>query len=559
MLEPKGKVPIEAYLYPMFNTRTLRGSFDGKPYRPGVNVLGPPIPQYRWDADNDRNFPEPAFVIEPGGRLVVAKQEQFYEAIFESPEVFFGGAAGGGKSVALMKSHAVKHLSWAARGIKGQTTAMFCETKEELLRRHIVHLPKHLPKWLGWYDAENFIWHFWPKYGGGMIMFLYIGRKKTDIERILSYEFAYITIDELTRNQKQVYDFISSRLRSVQVPPEEWCLASASNPGSVGHKWVYGHFVNTRERKQAAKNGEQRTFIQALASDNPHLPKEYYEKQLAKLPEKYRKAYRDGNWKVFEGQFFDMLDETVHLLPKFRVTDEVSKYMGIDIGLSHPTGCVWLMHFPGTEEHPRGRLVVYRYYEAKHKSGSKHKKEICDRMKHDKNVMSPVPLSHDAWNTRGSTEGDLTVSERFNTDDEWGPNLNVVQSGRDRKGRWRLLLDLLYFESHMEVDENGNMIRVIDRSPTLYFMDTPDVRMLFDELAALVHKEGDSEDCQPLGKSEYEVGFGDEGPDALGYCVEGMDSGILMDYAKEEEPYNPYGRDVLQPQKEQIGYASFYA
>jgi hypothetical protein len=470
-----------------------------------------------------------------------------------------GGAAGGAKSVALLKSHVVKHLSWKARGIVGEISAMFCETKEELLRRHVVNLPRHLPKWLGYWDNDNFIFHFYKKFGGGMIMFLYVGKKKTDIERLLSYQFAYVTIDELTRNQKYVYEFITSRLRSTQVPANEWCVASASNPGSVGHKWVYHHFVSTRDRKEAEKIGERRCFIQALANENPYLPQEYYNKILGKLPEKIRRAYRDGDWKVFEGQFFDMLDETVHIIAKYRVPDEVSKFMGIDFGTSHPSGCTWLLSYPSSEEYKQGRLVCYRYFEQKNKWPSKTKREIWERMKTDKNVMQPIPLSHDAFNQRSSTEGDLKVSEMFEADNEFGPSLQVVASTRDRKLRWRILLDLLSFESHMEVQPDGSVIRVIDRPPRLVFMDTPECRMLFDELASMVHKDGDSEDCESLQGSEYDVGFGDEGPDSLGYCVVKMGLGFIAeDYeeptSKSRDPYRDYRvRDSVAS----FGYADF--
>lgn len=539
------QVPIEEILYPKFNTlRIDTDDLDGRPYKPGANRLGPRIPQKRFDMDRDRDSTEIVY-IEPGARMMVEKQEQFYEAIFKWPEVFFGGARGDGKTYALLLSHIVKHLSWMARGITGQTSAMFSETKVQLQQRHEVLLPLIFPKYLGWYDPQQMIYHFHQRFGGGVIMFLYVGNRKNDIERLLSYNLAYITVDELTRQSEHSFMFISSCLRSSVVPASEWCVASASNPGSKGHKWVQRRYVKKRERDKAAIKGERRYFIKALPEDNPLLPKSYWNEQLNKLPPKMARAYKGGDWTVFEGQYFDMLDDEIHIIPKGRIPDEVVKYVGIDFGTNHPSGCVWVAHFPKTEEYPDGRFVVYRYFEKKDKYPNRVKAEIWDRMKHDKNVLESKVLSHDAFANRQSTEGYLTVAQRFNTRDKWGPNMGCVPSskGKDsRKNGWRKILSLLFFEDRIVIDDRGVPQREIIQPPQLYFMDTPEIRMLFEELQNMQHREDDSEDCEKQCGNEYEVGEGDEGPDALRHVLElvGEDDDLIQDsYEEEKEPWNP--------------------
>lgn len=553
-------IALEEILWPKFNTLRLDSDdLDGRVYTPGINRLGTRIAQKRWDMERDRDSVE-TYWIEPGQRMVVEKQRQFFNMIFEWPEVFWGGSRGNAKTYGLLQSHIVKHLSWKARDIVGQTTAMFTETKVQLRERHEVLIPYIFPRWMGTWDSANLIYRFHKKFGGGVIMFLYIGDKKNDIERILSYNIAYATVDELTRQSEHAYKLILSCIRSSAVPAREWCVGSASNPGSKGHKWVNRRFVKKKERDKAALRGDRRGFIRAIAKDNPLLPASYWEQQLSKLTGKMAKAYRDGDWTVFEGQYFDMLDDEVHFIPKKQIPDEVVKYVGIDFGTNHPSGCAWVAHYPATDEHPDGRFVVYRYFEEKDKWPNRIKAKIWDRMKTDKNIARPITLSHDAFAQKASTEGYLTVGQRFNTKDKWGPSFDAVASNRDRTGGWRVLLSLLFFEDHVEVDEKGIPLRVIDKPPHLYFMDTPEIHMLFDELSAMIHKETNSDDCEKQVGNQYEVGEGDEGPDALRYALQGVEiDSLLMIDQPEEKPdeYDPM-RDVEEEYASDMsgGYAT---
>ena len=46
-------------------------------------------------------------------------------------------------------------------------------------------------------------------------------------------------------------------------------------------------------------------FVQALAPDNSHLPANYWD-QLNTLPDHIRRAYAEGDWESFQGQFFNI-------------------------------------------------------------------------------------------------------------------------------------------------------------------------------------------------------------------------------------------------------------
>ena len=57
-------------------------------------------------------------------------------------------------------------------------------------------------------------------------------------------------------------------------------------------------------------------FVKSLPTDNPHNAQQYLD-DLSRLPEKLRKAYWDGNWDVFEGQFFTIWDRQRHIVEPF--------------------------------------------------------------------------------------------------------------------------------------------------------------------------------------------------------------------------------------------------
>lgn len=562
-------VSYEEFLYPKFNTLRMDGkTLDGRPYQKGMNLPGLPIPQYYWDTQNDCNFREPAYVIEPCARLVPSKQRQFYELIFKEKEVFQAGSRGTAKTTALLKSHVLKRMSWKVRGITGQNTAMFSRTKDSLIERHVSEFPNVYPSWVGTFDSTHMRFNFSEKIGGGSMFLLYAGQRDEQIRRLLSLNLPFVTFEELTELSEFQYLWVLSSMRSTQVPEDEWCAASASNSGGKGHKWVANRFINPRIREDANKRGEGRALIKLFPYENPHLPKEYWDKQLAKLTPKWRKAWIDNDWGAYEGQYFDMISDEIHFLPPRSMRDEIPKYGAIDHGAgAHPTGAVFAERYKQTEEHPKGKIIVGLYYEHKDKFSSNHKRNIWRMLgynedgspivkgKEVKNIQFPLFLSHDAFSTKGATEGDLTVSERYNENDKFGKSLDCIPSKKNpgiRAIGWQAVADLLAYESHVEErfeeQPDGSMRRIvelkIDRPPHLYFLDTPEIRQGVEELTRMIHDPDNPGDAIRTGSNDYEEFEGDEFPDALRMLVMGMGAGDVF-YEQEEEEivyprYNPF-------------------
>ena len=75
-------------------------------------------------------------------------------------------------------------------------------------------------------------------------------------------------------------------------------MRSASNPGGVGHEWVYRRFIDDDLRKPG------RIFIPAKMDDNPALDREGYRESLANADPLTRRQIEDGDWNAFAGGRF---------------------------------------------------------------------------------------------------------------------------------------------------------------------------------------------------------------------------------------------------------------
>jgi phage terminase large subunit len=106
----------------------------------------------------------------------------------------------------------------------------------------------------------------------------------------------------------------------------------ASNPGGIGHGWVKKLFIS----RNTQDNEQQRFFyVHANAYDNKYISQEYI-KQLESLPEQQRKAYLEGSWDVFAGQYFDMWSVQKHVIVPFVPAKNELIVGGMDWGRAKP-------------------------------------------------------------------------------------------------------------------------------------------------------------------------------------------------------------------------------
>jgi hypothetical protein len=182
---------------------------------------------------------------------------------------------------------------------------------------------------------------------GSRILFRYCDNDK-DAERFQGTEVDILFIDEATHQSEERFKKLVACVRGVNAFPKRTYLTC--NPGSEGHGWVKRLFVD-RAYKQG-ENPDDYMFIQSLVTDNKALMETNpdYIRQLEALPPKLRKAWLEGDWNVFFGQFFeDFMDQPdqyaertwTNVIDPFEIPEGWKIYRSFDWGYNKPFSCGW--------------------------------------------------------------------------------------------------------------------------------------------------------------------------------------------------------------------------
>lgn len=165
---------------------------------------------------------------------VTPKQMEFISA--KANEILFGGAAGGGKSYGQLVDALIYALKY-----KKSKQLILMRTFPDLERSLILLSLEIYPQKLCKYNQKN---HRWLFCNGSLIEFGYLDNEK-DVFRYQGAEYDVIRFDELTHFTKQMYIYLSSRLRGVNDYPKQ--IKSTTNPGGIGHYWVKERFIDIGE------------------------------------------------------------------------------------------------------------------------------------------------------------------------------------------------------------------------------------------------------------------------------------------------------------------------
>lgn len=305
------------------------------------------------------------------------RQLEATRAMDEFDYVLYGGSVGGGKSYWLRWA-LVRFLlkTYKELGLRNVTTGLFCEDYPALYDRHLSKIKFEFPVWLGDYQGGTKTYQLKAKYGGGIIAF----RNLDDVSKYQSSEFAAEAVDELTKNQKDVFDFLRIRKRWPGI--ERTKFIAGSNPGSVGHMWVKKIWMD-KEFEDGEQEKNQFIFVPAKATDNPHLPKQYYI-ALEGLPPDWKKAYIDGNWDLFKGQVFTEWRRDVHVVEPFPVAKTFRRFIGIDFGSTAPFVALWIA------VDWDGNYWVYREYYKTNENAENNAKAIVALTEPDENIEMAV-------------------------------------------------------------------------------------------------------------------------------------------------------------------------
>ena len=312
-------------------------------------------------------------------------------------DVLYGGAAGGGKSFAML----VDPLRFMHRS----------EHRALLLRRSMPELRELIDKsrelYTKAFPGAKFreVEKVWKFPSGATLEFGYLDRD-ADVYRYQGQSYSWIGIDELTQYPTEFpLQYLQSRLRTTdsEIKPYIRCTA---NPGGVGGHWVRKRYLTPAPPNEAFKgpDGLTRKFIPARLEDNPYLSKDgRYEQMLASLPPVQRKQLLEGNWDVAEGAAFVEFNPEIHVIPPFKIPIHWAKYKGVDYGYAAESCCVW-----ATIDPDDNTLIIYRELYRKGLTGSALAEMITAYEKDDHKSIQGV-LDTAAWNKTGV--GGPTVGE----------------------------------------------------------------------------------------------------------------------------------------------------
>ena len=271
-------------------------------------------------------------------------------------EALYGGAAGGGKSEALViEATRQVHIPHYKALILRKTYPQLTELIDKSLRYYSAAFPKAR------YNASEHTWKF-PS--GAKITFGSMQHSKDKLKyQGAAYDF--IAFDELTHFTYDEYSYLQSRNRP-NGPGTRCYMRSTANPGGIGHGWVKERFITAGEPMRTLWEAvtvqhpdgkietkyRSRIFVPSYVFDNKILLENdpEYLTRLALLPEAERKALLYGDWDSYSGQFFTewrdkpehYIDrQWTHVIEPFEIPNGWKIYRSFDWGYNKPFSCGW--------------------------------------------------------------------------------------------------------------------------------------------------------------------------------------------------------------------------
>ena len=358
-------------------------------------------------------------------------------------DVLYGGAAGGGKSYAMIVdplryAHKKAHRALILRRSMPELREMIDKSRELY--------PQAFPG-AKFKEVEK-LWQF-PS--GAKVEFGFLERD-ADVYRYQGQAYSWIGFDEITHLPTEFsWNYLASRLRTTD-PTIQTYLRCTANPGGVGSHWVKKRYIESHEHNNTflGKDGLTRKFIPAKLADNPYLDADgVYEQMLKSLPPIQRRQLLEGNWDVAEGAAFVEFDPSTHVITPFALPIHWERVKGIDYGYASESCCLW-----GIMDMNDNTLIIYRELYRKGLTGVELGSIITDMETEDPFSINGV-LDTAAWARTGTTGP--TVGE------------SLVRAGHKlRKADKNRIQGKIQIHEFLKVRENGRpKLQIFNTCPNL--------------------------------------------------------------------------------------------
>ena len=269
-------------------------------------------------------------------------------------EALYGGAAGGGKTAALVAEAVTLALEYP-----GIPVDIFRRTIPELKGTIIPEIYRQCGQYI---EAGHMTYQGQDRkflLANGSTINLNYCDTDNDIYRYQGREMPVIMVDELTQFPQAWFEYLKTRNRTSN-PDWPVIIRACTNPGGVGHGWVKNYFIDIAPAEQMyvdKETGLTRIFVPARVDDHPIAKfKEDYRRKLQAIDDQQlRRALLEGDWDVFAGQVFKEFRREKHVVEPFSIPDHWTKWFAYDHGYNSYAAGLWFAKDPQED-----RTYIYR-------------------------------------------------------------------------------------------------------------------------------------------------------------------------------------------------------
>ncbi len=273
--------------------------------------------------------------------------------------ILYGGAAGGGKTDALLVLGIIA-CSWFARLNVGYFRREFPQLEGPggaILRCREMMAPLENAKMAKW-NANQRRWTF---SSHAVFQFCH-AKNEDDVYNYQSQQFDLLLVDESTHFTEFQLRYLQTRNRATV---KDWVpfTALATNPGHYSHGYHKRNFVDVGPPGEVhaveVEPGHfaKHLFIPAFLHDNEvlELRDPLYREKLERQPEEIRRALLDGDWSIFAGQYFKSWRYHHHVTKAVELPVAWTRFAAMDWGYAAPCAILWFAVDPSMK-----RVYCYR-------------------------------------------------------------------------------------------------------------------------------------------------------------------------------------------------------
>ena len=368
------------------------------------------------------------------------KQTSWHEAVADRSirRFLFGGAAGPGKSRMLREQ-----LYRFARQVPGLHALLLRRTHKDLDQSHLRFMPYELKQRDAVWRATDRVAEFAHRGAAPAVIRCGYLESDSDIENYLSAEYDIIVPDELVTFPRDPMLELFTRARTTNpamialrgVPEQDYdgaFVMSASNPGGRGGAWVKDFFIDHEPDRDEFPlyQPSQWAFYPAYLRDNPYIKTGGYTESLSSVRQARMRQLLDGDWNVFEGQFFDEFRSATHVRDLGPLAPDLARFLSMDWGRNAPGVVLWWVVLAD------GHYHIEDEFKFNGETGAKMTVKDVAAAIRDRCQEKGLPRVPACWTDPACWQDSGQIGESI-AETFWRYGIPVAKANNDRRSGWQ--------------------------------------------------------------------------------------------------------------------------